>query len=229
MEKFFTTSDGGSLKFLGIKLIEGNDFLELIVRFGFNLLIVFTIVGLLYYRKGGKKEYFFTSMVIGMVVFTLCLLLESVKLQLGFALGLFAVFGIIRYRTDPIPTKEMTYLFTVIGVSIMNALSNKKVSYAELLFTNFAIVALIASLEMWWDKKGYNITSIIYEKIDLIKPSKYKELLKDVSERTGLNVIKVEVKKINFLKDTANLEVTFIEDAVVEIDGVKKLPKVNEV
>ena len=163
-----------------------------------------------YYRgSSGRKEYFFTNVIIGTVVFVLCFLLESVKLQLGFALGLFAVFGIIRYRTDTVPIKEMSYLFCVIGLSIINALSNKTVSYAELLFSNVAVVSTVWLLEAFWMRKNAGYKKILYERIELIPMSRRKELIVDLKARTGLDVTKVVVDSINFLRDTAELEVYY--------------------
>ena len=139
----------------------------------------------------------------------LCFLLESVKLELGFALGLFAVFGIIRYRTTTIPIKEMTYLFIIIGLSVINALSNKKVSYAELLFTNMVIIAIVWGLERIWLLKNEISKIIVFEKIDLIRPENYSMLLQDLKERTGLTINRAEVRKINFLRDTAEVKIYY--------------------
>ena len=151
-------------------------------------------------------------MLISITVFFLCFLLENVKLQLGFALGLFAIFGIIRYRTDPIPIKEMTYLFIVIGVSVINALANKKISHSELLFTNFIIIAVTHGLEKIWLLRHETRKTITYEKIELIKPSKKEELMADLKERTGLNITRIEVRRIDFLRDTAQIRIFFFED-----------------
>ena len=127
----------------GVQIIEVQDFIELVIRFTFNMMVVGLIVRGLYYPVTRRKDYLFSYILISVLVFLLCFLLENVKLQIGFALGLFAIFGIIRYRTNPIPIKEMTYLFVVIGISVINALANKKVSYVELIFTNLAIIGLI--------------------------------------------------------------------------------------
>ena len=151
-------------------------------------------------------------MLISVTVFFLCFLLENVKLELGFALGLFAIFGIIRYRTDPIPIKEMTYLFIVIGVSVINALANKKISHSELLFTNFIIVAVAYGLEKIWLLKHESRKTITYEKIELILPEKREELLEDLKVRTGLNITRVEIRKLDFLRDTALLRIFYFED-----------------
>ena len=130
------------MEFLGIDLFDQKDFIKLIIRASFNLLVVGGIVMGLYYPSNKNKNYVFTYLLIAVVVFFLCFLLENVKLELSFALGLFAIFGIIRYRTETIPIKEMTYLFVVVGLSVINALANKKISYSELLFANLAVVGL---------------------------------------------------------------------------------------
>ena len=150
--------------------------------------------------------------MISITVFLLCFLLENVKLQLGFALGLFAIFGIIRFRTDPIPIKEMTYLFIVIGISIMNALANKKISYSELLFANLSILALTYILERIWLIKKESRKNITYEKIELIVPEKRDELISDLKLRTGLDINRVEIRRIDFLSDTAQIRIFFFEN-----------------
>ena len=123
-----------NVEIFGTELFN-KDFYELLIKLLFNLAIVSYIVRYIYFNSTKNKDYLFTYLMISITVFLLCFLLENVKLQLGFALGLFAIFGIIRYKwTDPIPIKEMTYLFIVIGISIMNALANKKISYSELIF-----------------------------------------------------------------------------------------------
>ena len=129
------------IELFGADLFDQKDFIELLARSIFNFLIVGYIVRYLYYPATKNKDYLFTYLLISVTVFFLCFLLENVKLELGFALGLFAIFGIIRYRTDPIPIKEMTYLFIIIGISVMNALVNKKISHAEVVFTNLTIFA----------------------------------------------------------------------------------------
>ena len=134
------------------------------------------------------------------------------KQQLGFALGLFAIFGIIRYRTDAIPIKEMTYLFLVIGISVVNALANKKISHAELVFANLLIVFVTFGMERIWLLRHEIQRNITYEKIDLILPEKRQELIADLRARTGLDIVRVEIRRIDFLKDTVSLRVFYYED-----------------
>ncbi|TKG96631.1 DUF4956 domain-containing protein [Puteibacter caeruleilacunae] len=200
------------MAFFEIELIDFEDFWELLFRFGFNLLVIVTIVKYLYYKSSHRKDYFFTYILISTVIFLLCFLLENVKLELGFALGLFAIFGIIRYRTRQIPIKEMTYLFLVIGVSVINALANRKVSYAELLFTNLALIAVTFALERLLLLKHESRKVIEYEKIELIKPQRHEELIKDLEERTGIKINRVEIGKIDFLRDSARINIYYYQN-----------------
>ena len=202
----------GGMEFLGTPIFDAKDFWNLITKTIFNLIIITTIIRYIYYPVTKNKDYLFTYFLISLTVFLLCVLLDSVKLQLGFALGLFAIFGIIRYRTDPIPIKEMTYLFLVIGVSVVNALANKKISHAELIFANLMIVFVTFGMERIWLLKGESRKNVIYEKIELIVPERREELLADLKERTGINIIRVEVRRIDFLKDTANLRIFYYEN-----------------
>ena len=202
----------GGMEFLGTPIFDAKDFFTLITKTIFNLVIITVIIRYIYYPVTKNKDYLFTYFLISLTVFLLCVLLDSVKLQLGFALGLFAIFGIIRYRTDPIPIKEMTYLFLVIGISVVNALANKKISHAELIFANLMIVFVTFGMERIWLLKGESRKNVIYEKIELIVPERREELLADLKERTGINVIRVEVRRIDFLKDTANLRIFYYEN-----------------
>jgi len=201
-----------SKQYLGTPIFDKEDFWKLIIKAIFNLLIILIIVRYIYYPVTKNKDYLFTFFLISLTVFLLCVLLDSVKLQLGFALGLFAIFGIIRYRTDPIPIKEMTYLFLVIGISVVNALANKKISYAELVFANLLIVFVTFGMERIWLLRHESRRNIIYEKIELIKPENKEALLEDLKERTGLNIVRYEIRRIDFLKDIANIRIFYYED-----------------
>ena len=194
----------------GIEIIDLPSFLELAGRFALNMVVILILVRWLYYSTTKRKEYLFTYILISSLIFLLCYLLAGVKLQIGFALGLFAIFGIIRYRTSSIPIKEMTYLFLIIGVSIINALADTKTSVAEILFTNLVIIVITFCMEKIWLQKHELSKIIIYEKINLIKPENNHDLLNDLQERTGIRKIKrVEIGKIDFLKDTCTLQIFY--------------------
>jgi hypothetical protein len=202
--------DPDKIDLTGIEIIDLPSFLELVGRFALNMAVILILVRWLYYSTTKRKDYLFTYILISTLIFLLCYLLASVKLQIGFALGLFAIFGIIRYRTSSIPIKEMTYLFLVIGVSIINALADTKTSVAEVLFTNFVIIAITFCMEKIWLLKHELSKTVIYEKIDLIKPEKHQELMDDLKVRTGIkNIKRIEIGKIDFLKDTCTLQIYF--------------------
>lgn len=200
------------ISFYGIDIIDPNSFIELIVRFSFNTLVLYLLVGWLYYSITRRKDYLFTYILIGSIVFLLCYLLGNVKLQIGFALGLFAIFGIIRYRTDLMPIKEMTYLFLVIALSVINALVSNSTGVAEILFTNFIILLITYGFEKLWLLKHESVKEIIYEKIELIKPDTYQEMLSDLQCRTGLKINRFEIGRIDFLKDIARINIYYYSD-----------------
>ena len=184
---------------------------ELLLRFCINLVVMLVLVRWLYYSTTRRKDYLFTYILISSVVFLLCYMLESVSLQIGFALGLFAIFGIIRYRTNPMPIKEMTYLFLVIGISVINALT-AGTSMIEIIFANLAVILITLGLEKVWLLRHISSKSIVYEKINLIVPEKHDEMIADLQQRTGIKEIKkVEIGAINFLKDTCRM-IIYYED-----------------
>jgi len=125
---------------------------------------------------------------------------------------LFAIFGIIRYRTNPVEIKEMTYLFLVIGLSVINSLASNKVSISEMLIINGSIIGITAGLEYLWLLKHETRKTIVYERIELIKPEHYDEMMADLKERTGLEINRFEVGKINFLRDVAQVMIYYYED-----------------
>lgn len=180
----------------------------LLLRFAANLLITGGIIRFLYYPRSKRRDYFFTFILTSTTIFMLLYLLDNVKIQVGFALGLFAIFGILRYRTDTLPIREMTYLFTIIGISVINALA-KDLGYLELGVTNAIFVGVTWLLESSNILRHVSSKQIIYEKIELIRPEKSDELLADLKERTGLNITKVEIGVIDFLKDTALINVYY--------------------
>jgi len=211
------TQASEEIKFFGIKLINTEDFLSLLSRFSLNLIVIIAIVVGLYAKTSKRKDFYFSYIAVSMVIFLLCFLLVSVKIELGFALGLFAVFGIIRYRTDAIPIKEMTYLFVVIGISVINALANKKISYAELITTNLLIVVGLYILEKILNLRQEISYRIIYEKIENVQAGREEELLADLKLRTGKNIKRFEIERIDFLRDVAYINIFF------DVNGTKKI------
>lgn len=216
-----------SLQLFGTPLFDGGDLCELLVRFIFNSLVMWFIIHKLYYPKSQRKDYYFTFALISVSIFFLIYLLASVKIKVGLALGLFAIFGIIRYRTESMSVREMTYLFCIIALSVINALATT-LSYAELVLTNLIFVGAIHLFENlpWLTHLSEKL--VLYERIELIVPERREELLADLKKRLGFEVVKVEIGAVDFLRDTVMLKVYYRDDN--ERDGnsvnhMMKLPK----
>jgi len=210
LEEFF-------IDFLGMQLFNPEDTIKFVIRFLFNFVVVFSISRYIYYPTSRKKDFLFTFSLISSVIFLICFLLDNVKLQMGLALGLFAIFGIIRYRTDAIPIKEMTYIFIVIGLSVVNSLANKKISFIEVIIANSLIVFITILLEKMWFIKHEVKRLIRYEIIENIKLENYNKLLEDIKNRLGIIAHRVEVGKIDLLNDTALLTVYYYEEDQKEL------------
>lgn len=188
------------------------DFYGLLIRLAINLLFLTILIRVLYYTKTRRKDYLFTYYLIGTITFFLCFGLMQMDIDTGMGLGLFAIFGIIRYRTDAIEIKEMTYLFMVIGISVVNALASNELSISEVGVINISVVLLTYLLENIWLMKHETRKTINYERIDLIKPENYDLLKADLEKRTGLTINRVEVGKIDFLNDTAMVRIYYFAD-----------------
>ena len=189
-----------------------DDFYRLLIRLGINLVFLTIIIRYLYYSKSKRKDYLFTYYLIGTITFFLCFGLKKLDIDTGMGLGLFAIFGIIRYRTDAIEIKEMTYLFLVIGLSVVNSLASYQISLAEMALINVFVVILTFLLEFVFLMKHETRKSITYERIDLIVPEKHLELKQDLEKRTGLQINRFEIGRIDFLNDTAQVKIFFYED-----------------
>lgn len=188
------------------------DFYGLLIRLGINLFFLTILIRVLYYTKTRRKDYLFTYYLIGTITFFLCFGLMQMDIDTGMGLGLFAIFGIIRYRTDAIEIKEMTYLFMIIGISVVNALASNELSISEVGVINVTIVLLTYILENVWLMKHETRKTINYERIDLIKPENQDLLKADLEKRTGLTINRVEVGKIDFLNDTAMVRIYYYAD-----------------
>lgn len=199
------------MEFLDIPFFD-DDFFKMIFRFMVNFSILTIIIRFIYYPDSKRKDYVFTYYLISIIVFFLCFTLKKYEMDIGMALGLFAIFGIIRYRTNPIEIKEMTYLFVVIGVSIINSLANKKMSYAEIISANVLIILVLVIIEKYWALKQVVSKSVIYENIENIKPENHEILKIDLENRTGLIINKIDIGDVDFLKDTAKVTIFYFNE-----------------
>ena len=192
-----------------INWINYNDFISLTIRLLFNILFLTIIIRFLYYPKTKRKDYLFTYYLIGMITFFLCFSLKKLDIDTGMGLGLFAIFGIIRYRTDAIEIKEMTYLFIIIGLSVVNSLASNKISLAEMLTINFVIIGVTYVLENVWLMKHETRKIITYDRIDLITSDRYEDMKIDLEKRTGLKINRIEIGKVDFLRDVAVIQIFY--------------------
>lgn len=219
----FGDAEEQAVDFLNIQLFDGPALGKMLILFGINLLVCWIITHFFYYRKSHKREYYFTYMLFSTAIFFILYQLQNMSVEVGVALGLFGIFSMIRYRTEQLPIREMTYLFVLIAISIING-AGMASSYASFIATNIIFILLVWVLEAagMSNRKAQKI--IAYEKIALIKPDRREELLADLRERTGLEIVKVQVGSIDFLKDTAFLKVTYLpnDSEPNDIDMVTK-------
>ncbi len=186
------------------------DVYKLLFRLSINLFFVTLIVRGIYYPKNHKKDYLFTYYVISFLIFFLCFSLKKLDIDTGMGLGLFAIFGIIRYRTNAIDIKDMTYLFTVIGLGVINALAANKISIAELLIINAFIVGLMYIFEHNWLPKYKTDDTIVTVPMKMVKSMKSEALKAQLILDTGLNITYIKMEKINYKNETAQITIFYI-------------------
>jgi hypothetical protein len=184
---------------------------SIMIRFCVNITVLFILIRLIYYRFSKKPEYLFSFFLMGIVIFFICSILETVDIQLGMALGLFAIFAILRFRTVNYTVKDMTYVFTVIGVSVVNSQANITPPVLASITINSVILAGALFLEVFLSKRLLTSQTIIYNKTELLKPDFRNELLKELSDFTGQNIEKVRIVKADVAKCVCELEVFYRE------------------
>ena len=193
----------------GLKeLFDADDYIKLVSRLLLNLGFAWIVIRGIHYRLYRNRDMAFTCLLFNVITFALCFLLRKVPIELGFALGLFAVFGILRYRTEPIRTRDLTYLFVVIGLAILNAVANKNISFAELVTINMVIVSLTWLMAYSPGSQREETHEVVYDNLELLKPGQREALFADLTERTGMEVTWVDVGDLNLLRDTARLTIS---------------------
>ncbi|HUH04505.1 MAG TPA: DUF4956 domain-containing protein [Kofleriaceae bacterium] len=196
-------------------IVNPSELMQLGTRLAIDLLFAWVVIRVVYFRLYPNREYVFTYYMFNVITFSLCSLLTKVPIELGFALGLFAVFGILRYRTEAVRIRDQTYLFIVIGLGILNAVANGRISLAELLAVNAVIAGLTAMLELSPHSRNVQSTLMFYDNLDFLKPGCEAELFCDLITRTGLRVVRVNVKRVDMLRDAAEIEVFYAADREV--------------
>ena len=180
-----------------------------LIRLFINLIASYILVRVIYYNTHKNKEYLFTFALFNLLIFLICSLLSTATIEMGFAFGLFAIFSFIRYRTVTVPIKEMGYLFASLTVGIINALSITGKGFSIIILCNILILGFVLILDKFVNLTHENMKEVIYERIDLIVPDRREEMLQDLRIRTGLPIHRVEIKNINFLRDTAFVAVFY--------------------
>lgn len=189
--------------------LDVEDFLKLVTRLAIDLGFASIVILCVFYRLYRNRELVFTYYVFNIITFSLCVLLRKVPMELGFALGLFAVFGMLRYRTEEIRIRDLTYLFVVIAIGILNAVANKKISFAELLTVNTVIAGAAVAIELHPGGRRHGSTPMLYDQLALLQPGRDAELREDLERRTGYDIVRVQLHRIDMLRDAAEITVFY--------------------
>ena len=221
-------------------MTTGQSLAELAIRFGANLLVCWILVHFFYYRKSRRRDYYFTFMVFSSAMLMLLYIMGNVEVGVGLTLGLFAIFGVIRYRTETVPIREMTYLFVIIALAAVNGLAPvyKLVGATSLhphyalswgsvgimLLANALVVVLVWVLESECLSRRSATKLVLYDRIELIVPERREELIADLQKRLGVQVTGVEIGHVDFLKDSAFIKVTFSPEKghTGEVDNITR-------
>ena len=211
---------------LGIPLCDSLSVMQLGLQFLINLVVCSAIVWLFYYPKSHRKDFSITFMLFSSAVFMLLFFMKSVGVDVSIGLGLFMIFGIMRYRTEMVPIREMTYLFLSIAVAVINGI-NLMVSFAELFMANGIILVVLFVAEYVITRKREASKLVCYERIELIRPDRRAELIADLETRLGHPITKVDVGNVDFLRDVAFLKV-YYTPTKGEIPMTEPTLKINE-
>ena len=188
-----------------------SEFSSFLLSFGFNFLVVLVVVRFIYYPSTHDKRYVFTFLAFNTVIYFVLSFMSSIELTIGVGFGLFAIFSILRYRTDPIPIREMTYLFIIAALPVMNSAGSDSSIWPQLILANLAILVIMYVLEKEWGFKYETSKRIVYEKIELVHPDRRQELLADLEKRTGLKIKRIQIGKVDFVRDITDLKVYYDE------------------
>ena len=181
----------------------------ILLRFSVNMVFIFILIRIIYFRYSKKENFLFTFFLIGIIVFFICSMLREVDIAIGMGLGLFAIFTILRFRTRNFSVKDMAYIFTTIGVSVINTFNMLMFPFIGVFIINVIILGAVFILEEFLRKNSFNKHSIIYDDLDLLKPGNKSKLLKDISSKLGQEVLRIKVRRIDFKRETAEVDVFF--------------------
>ena len=209
-----------------VNSIEQNIIFEFGFRYAFNLIVTFVLIRTFYYARHKNKDFVFTFFLFNSVLFLICFLLSSTKIELGFSFGLFAIFSIFRYRTVTVPVREMGYFFLTVTVGIINALANLSDTLILLIICNIIILLLTYILDSHLGLEHESYEEINYDRMDLIQPEKRNEMLQNLRERTGLSIHRVKFQKIDRCKNVVNIHAFYYSQE--NESTVKDVPDVDD-
>jgi hypothetical protein len=189
--------------------LSNPNFLGIMIRFIINTIFLYILVKIVYYRYSRKELFLFAFFQMGIMIFFIGSMLNAVFLEIGMAVGLFAIFTILRLRTTNVSIKDMAYMFTTIGISVINSLKLVGFPLLGVLLINIIIIASAWLLEEFLAKNSSETYTIVYRNIELLRTNKKQRLLKDISELTGKDVIKVKVRRVDYRSETALLDIFY--------------------
>ena len=192
----------------GRRIFEADDVNLLLANMALDLIVMLVLVGLLYYRQTRDRDHTFMMVTLNLVVFLVAFFMNSVEVGVGFGFGLFALFGIVRYRTESVPVREMSYLFVTIALGLTNAIGATVLSWSEVLVANVSIIIIIGTLSQLFWRKSVVVRDVVYDQIDNIRPDRRRELFEDLWDRVGLHATDVDLVSVNLLNETAVLRVS---------------------
>lgn len=214
------------------ELLSSFHLLPVVASLVLNTLVSWIVVHFFYYPKGRRRDYYFTFILLSVSIYMLIALLLSNAhdVGIGAALGLFAIFGILRYRTESVPIREMTYLFFLVCLSVINGKCSTSLSWLDLGVVNVVFLLCVWACENFLTTSNEGCKYVKYDNIDLIKPERYNELKADLEERLGLQITRVEVGAVDFLTDMTMLRVFYIDpdNRIKNVDRMTKIPRDNE-
>lgn len=204
-------------------IIQEASLLSILIRFALNLVVLIVLILFIYYRFSRKEEFVFSYFMLGSVINLLCSLLGTVNIQIGMALGLFAIFAILRFRTVTYTVKDMTYIFIVIGISVINSQANIPPPIIGAVAINSIIIIGTLILELFLRRRALSSYILKYNKLDLLKPGRNTELLNDLTLTTGTKIEKVRILEMDAVKGNAELEVYFLDSGDVAHQAIQNM------
>jgi hypothetical protein len=180
-------------------------------RFVFNLLFLFILIGIIYFRYSKKERFLFTFFITGITVFFVCSIMNRLTISLGAGFGLFAIFQVLRFRTRNFSVKDMAYIFSVIGISVMNAVMLQIFELLGVIIMNAIVIMSAFLLELYLGKNNFKKHRIKWDNLEMLRPENQQTLLADISQKTGRDIFRVKTLEIDFKKGTAQLEIFYKE------------------